>query len=125
MTEGLKLQNIGDSGAAAQGCVKMADPARTDLQPFAFWLCGLLQAGDSFYPTGSYAHSFGLEGLVQANVVRDRATLREFVFRSVLPALRQSELPLAIHAWKALETEDWARLGEISQLSAALNADGR
>ena len=60
----------------------------------------MLQAGDSFYPTGSYAHSFGLEGLVQAGVVRDRATLREFIFRSVVPALRQSELPLATHAWR-------------------------
>lgn len=98
----------------------MTDPALSDFQLSAFWLCGLLQAGDSFYPTGSYAHSFGLEGLVQANVVRDRATLREFLFRSVLPALRQSELPLAIHAWKALEAEDWSRLGEIAQLSAAL-----
>ena len=29
------------------------------------WIGGLLQAGDSFYPTGSYAHSFGLEGLAK------------------------------------------------------------
>ena len=86
----------------------------------ATWLCGLLQAGDSFYPTGSYAHSFGLEGLVQANVVQDRATLREFLFRSVIPALRQSDLPLAIHAWNALGAEDWNTLGEICHLSAAL-----
>ncbi len=86
----------------------------------AAWLCGLLQAGDSFYPTGSYAHSFGLEGLVQEGVVRDRATLREFLFRSVLPALRQSELPLAIHAWQALGTEGWKRMGELCVLSAAL-----
>lgn len=86
----------------------------------AVWLCALLQAGDSFYPTGSYAHSFGLEGLVQEGVVRDRATLREFMFRSVLPALRQSELPLAVHAWKALGVEDWTRVGEICVLSSAL-----
>lgn len=86
----------------------------------AAWLCGVLQAGDSFYPTGSYAHSFGLEGLVQAGVVRDRATLREFVFRSVLPALRQSELPLAIHASKAFAAKDWIRVGEICRLSSAL-----
>jgi urease accessory protein len=103
----------------------MTDPVHTDLQPSAFslqpsWICGLLQAGDSFYPTGSYAHSFGLEGLVQAGVVCDRATLREFVFRSVLPALRQSELPLAIHASKALAAEDWSRVGEICRLSSAL-----
>ena len=49
----------------------------------ARWLVGLLQAGDSYYPTGAYAHSFGLEGLVQAGLVRDRATLREFIFLSV------------------------------------------
>lgn len=84
------------------------------------WLLGLLQAGDSFYPSGSYAHSFGLEGLVQAGAVRDRATLREFLRLSVLPALRQSELPLARHAWDALGGEDWAAVRELSILSSAL-----
>ena len=88
----------------------------------ATWITGLLQAGDSFYPTGSYAHSFGLEGLVQEGVVRDRATLREFLFRSVLPALRQAELPLAAQAWQALGGEDWTRVGELCRLSAALKA---
>lgn len=86
------------------------------------WIVGLLQAGDSFYPTGSYAHSFGLEGLVQEGVVKDRATLREFLFRSVLPSLRQAELPLAAHAWAALEKPDWAHVGELCRLSAALKA---
>ncbi len=84
------------------------------------WLLGLLQAGDSYYPTGSYAHSFGLEGLVQAGVVRDRATLREFVFLSALPALRHVELPLAAHAWRALAKGDWPRVGELCVLSSAL-----
>lgn len=86
----------------------------------AGWIVGLLQAGDSFYPTGSYAHSFGLEGLVQENVVRDRATLREFIFRSALPALRQAELPLAAHAWRAFGASDWKAIAELSELSAAL-----
>lgn len=89
----------------------------------AAWVVGQLQAGDSFYPTGSYAHSYGLEGLVQAGVVRDRATLREFIFRSVLPALRQTELPLACHAWAAFGEngeESWTRLGEICVLASAL-----
>ena len=86
----------------------------------AAWLCGLLQAGDSFYPTGSYAHSFGLEGLIAEGVVRDRATLREFVFRSVLPALQRVELPIALHAWAALRETNWGRVGELSVLSAAL-----
>lgn len=95
-------------------------PSASSLESFPLWLCGLLQAGDSFYPTGSYAHSFGLEGLVQVGVVRDRGTLREFMARSVVPALRQSELPLAIHAWKAFGAENWMKLSEVSRLSAAL-----
>ena len=86
----------------------------------ASWIVGLLQAGDSFYPTGSYAHSFGLEGLTQAGVVRDRATLRQFLQLSVLPALRQAELPLAVHGWQALGVPDWTRVGELCRLSAAL-----
>jgi urease accessory protein len=86
----------------------------------AAWLCGLLQAGDSFYPTGSYAHSFGLEGLVQLGVIRDRSTLREFIFGSVLPALQRAELPLALHAWQAFGATDWKIIGELSVLSSAL-----
>lgn len=84
------------------------------------WIGGLLQAGDSFYPTGSYAHSFGLEGLAQEGVVHDRETLRTFLFLSVLPALRHADLPLAAQAWRALEPPDWSRVGEICRLSSAL-----
>ena len=84
------------------------------------WFCGLLQAGDSFYPTGSYAHSFGLEGLVHENVVRDRATLRQFIRGSALPTLRHVELPLAAHAWRALAPPDWPRVRELCVLSSAL-----
>jgi urease accessory protein len=84
------------------------------------WICGLLQAGDSFYPTGSYAHSFGLEGLVHEGVVRDRATLREFLFRSALPALRHTDLPLAAHAWRAFGANDWKQIGALCRLSSAL-----
>jgi len=87
----------------------------------ALWLCQLLQAGDSFYPTGAYAHSFGLEGLVDLGVVRDRASLREHLLQAVLPALQRVELPLAAHAWRALGTEpDWRLVGEICELAQAL-----
>src|SRR3954468_3518081 len=86
----------------------------------AAWIGALLQAGDSFYPTGSYAHSFGLEGLVQQHVVHDRATLRDFVLLSVLPALRQSDLPIAVHAWKAFGAADWKSVGGLCRLAASL-----
>ncbi|MFH1496503.1 MAG: urease accessory UreF family protein [Verrucomicrobiota bacterium] len=90
----------------------------------AAWLCGLLQAGDSYYPTGAYAHSFGLEGLVQVGVVKDAATLRDFAIASVLPALRQLDLPLAAHAWRALDPAhtDWDQVGELCTLSHVLKS---
>lgn len=90
----------------------------------AAWLVRLLQAGDSYYPTGAYAHSFGLEGLVQAGMVRDRETLRSFIVLSVIPALRQAELPVAAHAYAALDPEapDWAKVGELCVLAHALKS---
>src|SRR3954463_10556741 len=91
-----------------------------EVQHLSAWLVALLQAGDSFYPTGSYAHSFGLEGLVQQGVVRDRATLKQFIFQTTLPALRHVDLPLAVHAWRAFEKPDWVRVGELCALSSAL-----
>ena len=88
----------------------------------ATWLLGLLQAGDSFYPTGSYAHSFGLEGLAQAGVIHDRSSLREFVFGSTLRSLEHAELPIVAHAWHAMAKGDWVRIGELSVLCSALKS---
>lgn len=94
------------------------EPGRGDCA----WLLALLQAGDSFYPTGGYAHSFGLEGLVQEGVVTDRATLREFLLRATLPALGRVELPLAAHAWRALGEPDWVTVERVGRLASALRA---
>lgn len=98
-----------------------SDPA-TNTDRSAAWLCGLLQLGDTFYPTGAYAHSFGLEGLVAEGVVRDRETLRQFLLSSTLPALRQAELPLVVQAWRALEKPDWKNVAELCVLSSALKS---
>ncbi len=85
------------------------------------WIAGLLQTADSFYPTGAYAHSFGLEGLVQSGAVRDRATLQAFIIGQALPALARTDLPIAAHAWAAAgDPPDWDRLRELSILGAAV-----
>jgi urease accessory protein len=78
--------------------------------------------GDTFYPTGSYAHSFGLEGLVAEGVVCDRESLRQFLLGSVLPSLRQSELPVVVEAWGAFDQPDWVKIGELCVLSSALKS---
>ncbi len=85
------------------------------------WVGGLLQTADSFYPTGAYAHSFGLEGLAQEGVVRDRATLRIFLLGQVLPQLTRTDLPVAAQAWAAAgKPTDWARLRDLCFLGSAI-----
>lgn len=87
----------------------------------ARWLAALLQTADSFYPTGAYAHSFGLEGLVQEGVVRDPATLRTFLLEHALPQLARTDLPLAAQAWTAAgDPPAWDRLRELCLLGSAL-----
>jgi urease accessory protein len=109
-----------DDGVTLRHDTAPTYPNETDKPGMAAWLAGLLQAGDSFYPTGSYAHSFGLEGFVQEGVIRDRETLRSFLLRAAVPALRQVELPIAAHAWHAFAAPDWNLIGELCVLSSAL-----
>ena len=101
------------------GRVEPASPSAS-VAEVSSWLCGLLQTCDSFYPTGSYAHSFGLEALVQAGVVRDRDTLRTFLLGCAVPALRHTELPLAAHMWRALANADWEHIGELCVRASAM-----
>jgi urease accessory protein len=55
-------------------------------------LLPLLQLSDSAFPTGSFSHSLGLEGLVAAGLVRDSTGLEAAVAEH-LGALATSDLP--------------------------------
>jgi len=57
------------------------------------WLPFVLRTSDSLFPTGSYAHSFGLEEFVRLSGASDEAALREFLDLQILPALTCQELP--------------------------------
>jgi urease accessory protein len=71
----------------------------------AAWL-HILQTSDALYPTGAYAHSFGLEGLVELGVVTDAPTLEDYLANSLLPQLVESELPWVYLAHAAAMTHD-------------------
>ncbi len=73
----------------------------------------LMQANDSQYPSGAYAHSLGLEELVEAGVVRDAAGLERFLDAQVVPALLHLDLPLFAEAHSAARTGNADRLAEI------------
>jgi urease accessory protein len=75
----------------------------------------LLQANDTAYPSGSYAHSFGLEELVESGVVKTAADLENFIEHQVIPALLTFEIPHFVNAHQATINSDITILLEIDQ----------
>ena len=69
------------------------------------WLW-LLQANDTAYPSGAYAHSFGLEELVESGVVQTAADLERFLQKQILPALLVFEIPFFARAHAAAVAGD-------------------
>jgi urease accessory protein len=74
------------------------------------WLPWLLQTADALFPTGAYAHSLGFEESVRLGMVRDEASLAEFLRQQIVPALRQLELPYLRFAFDASCLEEWRAL---------------
>ena len=65
------------------------------------WLGLVLTFSDTASPVGGYAHSFGLEGMVQAGEVIDEKFLRRFLTRDVRESLRSVELPIVARTYQA------------------------
>ncbi len=59
----------------------------------ADWLPSLLQTADPLFPTGAYAHSFGLEEFVRLGGVQNEKSLTLFLTDHLLPQLERAELP--------------------------------
>ena len=76
-------------------------------------LLWLLQSNDSAYPSGAYAHSFGLEELTEAGIVKNAADLEKFLENQVLPALLTFEIPFFARAHAAALAADEAALLEM------------
>ena len=96
--------------------IRMANDSR----PMNPWLPHLLQRSDSMFPTGSYAHSYGMEGAVQDGLINDEADFRAFLHDMVIPGLEKLELPTAAAAFVAAQDADLATLCELDQLYAAM-----
>jgi urease accessory protein len=83
------------------------------------WLPYLLQTADALFPTGAYAHSLGFEESVRLGVVRDEASMGEFLFDQVIPAQREHELPYLRFALVAAQA---GHLAELRRLDLAISA---
>jgi len=77
------------------------------------WLGALLQTTDSGFPSGAYAHSAGLEGVVELGVAGDLEGLRNYIFEQLIPGLEHSELPYLRFAYEAAQAGDFALLSEL------------
>jgi urease accessory protein len=83
-------------------------------------LAFLLQISDSAFPTGGYAHSYGLEEMVHCGVVTNEKTLLEFLQNQIRPALVHNDLPLVREAHEAASSGRFETLVDIDSLAGAL-----
>jgi urease accessory protein len=69
-------------------------------------LLSLLHFADSAFPTGGYAHSFGLEHYCEAGIVRDREGLERFLLAQLEGAAGPCDATAAAGALRALARDD-------------------
>jgi len=81
-------------------------------------LLSLLQFGDGAFPTGGYAHSFGLESYCEAGLVRDSEGVRRFLVTQLEGASGPCDASAAVCALRAMRADD---LGECRRLDEVLD----
>jgi urease accessory protein len=87
--------------------------------PTGFGLLSLLHFADSAFPTGGYAHSFGLETYCQGGLVRGRADLERFLVAQIEGSAGPCDATAAVGALGAASRED---LHACRELDATLEA---
>ena len=84
------------------------------------WLLRWVQTNDSFFPSGTYSHSFGLEGMVALGLVTDASSLEEFLRQELIPTLTTYELPFVRFAYAATVDRDIERLCSLARSYGAM-----
>lgn len=82
------------------------DSQETTAVPMLAGLPWLLQVADSQFPSGSYAHSMGLEELAQCGVVQKADDVEHYIHHQVIPALCAFDLPYLAEAHRVAAGED-------------------
>jgi urease accessory protein len=69
-------------------------------------LAALLQTGDNLFPSGGYAHSYGLEEMVSIGRIKNAEDLEDFLKDEVLQCMANLELPYLRYSQMAAEKKD-------------------
>jgi urease accessory protein len=68
----------------------------------------LLQFADGLFPAGAYAHSFGLEYMVQSGEISDAAGVEDFLHAYLENSAAPTDAVAALCAWRAAKANDLA-----------------
>ena len=79
------------------------------------WLGGLIQTTDTLFPSGGYAHSYGLEELVALGRIGSGKDLEEFLINEILPALENLELPYLRFCSEAVKNHEYEELIDLNE----------
>ena len=104
---------------AGREAAQMASPEVARTEPSAFTLARLLTWLSPAYPVGSFSYSHGLEWEVEAGRVNDAASLGAWIEDVLLHGAGRTDAIFLAAAWRAIATDDTARLHEVAQLAAA------
>jgi urease accessory protein len=83
------------------------------------WVRLIGQFFDSAFPSGGYAHSTGLEGLIQMGVIENKEDLLEFTKSQLLPNLQYGDLPVLRLTQQAYREDKFDQISVLDELSWA------
>lgn len=84
------------------------------------WFLHLIQIHDSAFPTGSFAHSFGMETYIQENVIRKADDLREFCDMYLRQNLASTDAILVKEAYRLAKEQDKQGLVRLENICHAI-----
>ena len=76
----------------------------------------IMQLSDSFFPSGTYTLSHGLETFVQRGEITSPQTLKEMVELALWQKVGSSELIALIHTYRASEKGNLSAIAQIEQI---------
>ena len=88
----------------------------------SFNLYRLMTWASPAFPIGAFSYSHGIEHAVEAGLVSDADSLRDWIRSIIIDGDGRSDAILFCHAYEAANTENSAALQEIIELASALRA---